>query len=144
MKTMIVVFALLALAAAADSEPEPSKQKRGLFEYEHGPAVVHAAPVLAAKSYETPIIHTPPIITKVFEAPPAPFITKPVIAPAPIISKAIVPAPIIAKPFIAAPLIAKAPIYTAPIITKPIIAPAPIFTKSIIAAPAYPAYAHGW
>ncbi|XP_050306217.1 uncharacterized protein LOC126743258 [Anthonomus grandis grandis] len=124
MRSFIVLSALIALATAQPAE----KQKRGLLELEHAPALVHAAP-LYDKSYATPIIHGGPVVTKVFEAPPVPLVRSygaPIIT-GPLITKGIGPHIIGAKPILHAPIIkAAAPIYAAhaPIISyAPKIAP---------------------
>lgn len=156
------------MPAAEEAKPqETTKQKRGLLELEHAPALLPAAPLLS-KSYATPIIHAGPVVTKVFESPPVPFVKsyEPLIT-GPLITKGIgphiygaktiLPAPILkAAPIYSAPIIKAAPIYTAPYYSKPVYT-APLFAKPILthapiisyapklAAPiAYGSYGHGW
>ncbi|XP_066259470.1 uncharacterized protein [Euwallacea similis] len=142
MKYLILASALVAISAAFPADESSTKTKRGLIGLEHAPTILSAAPLL--KSYETPIIHTAPVITKVFDAPaPLPLLKsyEPLIT-GPLIAKGIGPHIIGTKTILPAPIIKTAPLISAPIYSKSIWAPSPIISL----APKWsaPILDHGW
>ncbi|KAL1493782.1 hypothetical protein ABEB36_009471 [Hypothenemus hampei] len=125
MKILISFVACVVLVVADDAVS--TKQKRGIFE-PYGPAIIPAAP-LYAKSYATPIYHTAPVVSKVFEPPPLPLIRgyDPLIT-GPLIARGWGPHIWGSKSILPAPIIKTAPIISAPLYTKPLLAPAPIIS----------------